>query len=262
MTATLTTPRATALEVVRKVHQIVEHDITHAPRSLQTRLGPSEIGNACDRCLIHMLAGTPTVPEVGAPWLPYVGTAVHEQLELAITRHMLDQLDTGTADVGEWITEGKVTVGEVNGVPITGHSDLFHVPTGTVIDHKIVGTTTLRKLRADCTGISLTYVRQSQLYARGWVAAGFHVSAVAVDFYPRNGLTIAQGRTWTAPYDEQVALDALARATRFDQWIRALGAEQVLAAAPPHTHTEFSCEKYTDGHQAPPETTADTFLGL
>lgn len=232
--------------VVAQLRQIVEHDISNDPRTLQTALGPSEVGTACDRCLIHMLAGDKG-NEIGVPWLPALGRAVHESYELAVNRHMLNELDTGVRDFGEeWITEGAVMVGDIDGEPITGHSDVFHKPSGTVVDYKVVGTTTLKKIRADLSGVSLTYKRQGHMYGRGWARAGYTVRAVAIWFVPRNGFTLSQGRVWSAPYDEQVAVDALDRATRFKQWINAFGVDAVLAGAKPHTRDEFSCDKFAD----------------
>lgn len=248
--------------VVGQLRTIIEHEITNDPRSLQTALGPSEIGNACDRCLIHMLAGTPQTPPPGVPWLPYIGRAVHEANEMAIVRHQLAELKAGISDMGEWITEHRVCVGDVNGQPIYGSADVFHVPTGTVVDFKIVGTTTLRKVRADCSGTSLTYKRQIQCYGKGFAAQGHTVRAVAIWYMPRNGMNLSQGRTYTAPYDEQIAVDALDRATRFAQWVHAFGADQVLAGAAPHTHDEFSCGNYSDAAPLAPGTTPSTFLGL
>ena len=247
MTATVPmTAEQIGTAVVNELRTIIEHDINNDPRTLQTALGPSEVGCACDRCLIHMLAGNKG-REIGTPWLPALGRAVHESYELAVTRHMLHQLDTGVCDVGDhWITEGRVNVGDVNGAAIWGNSDVFHVPSGTVVDYKIVGTTTLKKIRADLSGVSLTYKRQAHMYGRGWQRAGYTVRAVAVWFVPRNGFTLSQGRVWSAAYDEQVAVAALDRATRFKQWINAFGVEQVLAAAGPHTDDEFSCKKYPD----------------
>lgn len=241
------TPEQIGKTVVAQLRQIVESDISNDPRTLQTALGPSEVGTACDRCLIHMLAGTP-VDEPGVPWLPAIGRAVHEANEMALIRYQVDHCRD--EHDGEWITEGRVTVGDIDGEPISGHSDVFHVPTGTVVDYKIVGTTTLKKIRHDCSGVSDTYKRQAHMYGRGWQQAGYTVRSVAIWFLPRNGFTLAQGRVYAAAYDEQVAVDALARATRFAQWIKTFGVEQVLAAAAPHTGDEFSCERYDQGGRA------------
>lgn len=255
------TPEQIGQRVVASLRTIIEDEIANDPRTLQTALGPSEVGTACDRCLIHMLAGDKG-DEHGVPWLPALGRAVHESFEMAVMKQQLDHAIPGDPADGEWITEAPVTVGDVNGTPISGHSDVFHVPTGTVVDYKIVGTTTLRKIRADCSRVPLTYQRQAHMYGRGWQRAGFTVRAVAIWFVPRNGLTLSQGRVFTAAYDEQAAVDALARATRFAQWIDAFGADRVLEAAAPHTGDEFSCSKYDDFQTATRPTGPVTSLDL
>lgn len=214
---------------------LVEHAITNHPRSLQVALGPSEIGNACDRCLAHLLAGTP-VHEGDAAWLPTLGTALHEWLEQVVIRHLMD---TGT---DRYIPEGQVTVGELRGQPITGHSDLFDTWTGTVVDYKLVGTTTMRKLRK--SGPSTTYRRQAHLYGRGWSALGYDVRSVSIWFLPRNAVSLQHAEIWQEPYSEQVALDTLARAEQLAGFVDTFGLDAVLASAAPHTGEEFSCDKY------------------
>lgn len=215
---------------------VLEHAITHSDRTLQTTLGPSEIGTDCDRCLIHMLAGTPT--DEGAPWLPTIGNAVHDWAEMAVVKHLMT---TGT---DRYIPEGKVAVGQLRGVDITGHSDVLDVHTGTVVDYKVTGTTTLKKVKRAKGHPGLTYSRQANLYGRGWALAGFDVRSVAVWFLPRNGFRISDGHVWQEPYDEQVALDALDRANRLASFIDTFGVDAVLASAAPHTGAEFSCERF------------------
>ncbi|WP_434080384.1 hypothetical protein [Sanguibacter sp. Z1732] len=63
-------------EALREARWVIEHAITHQPRSLQERIGPSEIGNPCDHCLAAKLAGWKQT-EDGVPWLPFLGTAAH-----------------------------------------------------------------------------------------------------------------------------------------------------------------------------------------
>ena len=217
------------------LRDIVEQAITSHPRSLQVELGPSEIGNACDRCLAHMLAGIPTADE-GAPWLPTLGTATHEWLEGVVIRHLMA---TGT---DRYIPEGQVTVGTLRGVPVTGHSDLLDTWTGTVVDYKLVGTTTMRKLHKQ--GPSLTYQRQAHLYGRGWAAAGFDIRSVAIWFLPRNAVSLAHAQLWQVPYDEQVALATLARAEQMASFVDTFGFDAVIAGASPHTGDEFTCTQY------------------
>lgn len=215
---------------------ILEHAIANDERTLQTELGPSELGTDCDRCLIHMLAGTPA--DEGAPWLPTIGRAVHEWAEVALIRHLM------TTGSDRYLPEGRVAVGQLRGVDITGSSDVLDIHTGTVVDYKLVGTTTLKKVKAAKGHPGLTYARQANLYGRGWALAGYDVRSVAVWFLPRNGFRISDGHVWQTPYDEQVALDALERANRLAGFVDTFGVDTVLASAPPHTGTEFSCERY------------------
>ena len=213
---------------------IIETAILNIPRNLQTQIGPSSLGSPCDRCLITELANL-QAPDEYAPWLPTIGTAVHEWLEAALIRHLM------TSGSDRWIPEGKVEVGTIGGQPITGHSDVYDTLTGTVVDYKLVGTTSLRTARTE--GPKLTHQRQTHLYGRGWANAGYKVRNVAIWYLPRNGMRIRDGLYWEEPYNEQIALDALARADMFAAAIRTMGADTVLGMASPHTGTEFSCPK-------------------
>lgn len=218
---------------------VIEHAILNRPRSLQKTIGPSSLGSACDRCLVTELAGLRD-EEDGAAWLPTIGVALGEWLETAVIRHMM------TTGSDRYITEGRVSVGTVGGLEIAGDTDVFDTWTGTVIDYKLVGTTTLRKMSkrlpdGTATGASTTYRRQVQVYGKGWEDAGYVVKSVAVWALPRNGFRISHGHTTQEPYDRAVAEATIARADMFAQAINAFGAEHVLAATPPHTGTEFSC---------------------
>lgn len=111
---------------------VVEAAMLHQPRTLQTRIGPSEIGMDCVRCLAHKLAGTPERPE--AAWLPYLGTAVHEELSTVFIRHEHTRQDLGLPP--RFLSEHRVTVGTIGGQEITGSTDLFDIHTGTIVDFK------------------------------------------------------------------------------------------------------------------------------
>ena len=230
---------------------VIEDAIRNHPRTLQKVIGPSSLGAECDRCLITELAGLLGEGDA-APWLPTIGHAVHEWLEQVTFRHLMT---TGT---DRYIPEGRVKVGTVGGRDIYGNSDLFDTHTGTVVDYKVVGTTTMRKVRSK--GPSLTYQRQAQLYGKGWQDAGHHVRSVAIWFLPRNGMTIGSGLTWQVPYDRAEAEATIARADMFATALQVFGPDTVLDTAPPHTGDEFSCPPDPDASQAP--VTADAFLGI
>lgn len=235
---TTTPTRLDVADTIPDLQAVIEHAIRTMPRTLQASLGPSEIGVACDRCLINMLAGRPHYRDDSAPWLPTIGNAVHDWLEQVIVRHLVT---TGT---DRYIPEGRVTVGQIRGIDITGSSDLFDVHTGTVVDYKIVGASTLKRVKA--SGPSLTYQRQAHLYGRGWTAAGYDVRSVAVWFLPRNGFQIGHGHLWQAPYDEQVAVDTLDRANALAGFLDTFGYDAVHDSAPPHTGAEFTCPDERD----------------
>jgi hypothetical protein len=212
---------------------IHEDAIRNHPRTLQTRIGPSSLGSECDRCLIRELAGLDREDPEDAPWLPTLGHAAHDWLEGNIVRWLMETRGD------RWVPEGKVKVGTVGGVDITGNSDVLDVHSGTVVDYKLVGTTTLRKVRK--AGATLTYRNQAQCYGKGWEDGGFVIKSVAIWFLPRNGFRMSDGHIHQEHYNRAMAERAIARADMFARAIQQFGVEVVLAKAPPHTGTEFSC---------------------
>lgn len=208
--------------------------IVNHPRSLQQRIGPSELGTPCEHCLAAKLAGWTETRD--AAWLPTVGTAVHAWLA--------DQF-TGTP---RWLTETKVEVGDLNGVPITGSADLFDLFTGTVVDWKIVGVGTLRTVRA--SGPSDQYRAQAHLYGRGFVRAGHRVDRVAIAYLYRSAWPGVQMHLWSEPYDEAVAVATLERATATLRALDALHAADAdvdaYVTSLPRAEGCYSCPRYPD----------------
>jgi cytochrome c5 len=236
---------------------VIEHAITQDPRTLQTRIGPSGLGTECDWCLGHMLAGIPERRDVA--WLPTIGKAVHVWLEEAFTAFNA-ALPAGHV---RYLLETRVAVGEVDGVQITGNADVYDLATRTLTDWKITGVTTMRKARR--YGASQVYRRQQHLYARGLTARGLTVDRVQVAYLPRNEPNLGSAYVWGEAYDEQVALDTLARADALARAIRLAGPDVVLpqlARAP----NCFSCPRYpaADGTapEAPGRPPTDGLAGL
>jgi hypothetical protein len=194
---------------------IITRAIDDHPRSQQVELGPSEIGHTCARRIGYAMLGHPEKP--GEPnWKATVGTAVHAWLE----EQMLGDNRTRSDQPTRWLTEMTVVVGELGGVPISGHCDLFDRVTGTVVDWKCVGPTQLKRYKSKGPGEQ--YRRQAHLYGRGWVQRGQAVEHVGVMFLPRDG-ALRDAYYWHEPYDEQVAIDTLQRAEGIVQATRALG---------------------------------------
>lgn len=193
---------------------VIEDAITNHPRSLQKRIGPSEIAHPCARRIGYKLAGTPEGNVGDIAWLPTIGTGVHTWLEDAFTEANRDR------EI-RWLTEARVSVGEILGADITGSCDLYDRATATVIDHKIVGPSTLKKYRSKGPGDQ--YRGQIHLYGRGYTRRGLPVDRVMIAFLPRNS-ALSDAYLWHEPYDEQIALDALQRVEGIALTVQALGA--------------------------------------
>lgn len=248
MTAELEAIMAPTVGLTRDLTNGIVNGIVNHPRSLQQRIGPSELGMPCEHCLAAKLAGW-TETRTEAAWLPTVGTAVHAWLA--------EQFG-GTP---RWLVETKVDVGDLNGVPITGSADLFDFLTATVVDWKIVGRPTLQTVKRD-GGPSDQYRTQAHLYGRGFVRAGHAVDRVAIAYLYRNGFT-PEPFVWTEPYDEGVAVAALERATGVLRTLDAIheaGADvDAYVSSLPRAPKCYSCKRYPD---APPEPEADLATAL
>ena len=239
---------------ISDLRDVIVHAIDNDPRTLQTALGPSDIANGCDRCLAHVLAGHAR-REQSAAWLPTIGRAFHEWAETAVLQHLAS---TGS---DRYLPEVAVTVGRLRGLDVTGHSDLYDVHTGTVVDYKLVGKTTIDQAKR---GPKATYRNQIHLYGKGIAALGHNVRDVAVWYLPRNAISLDAGHVFTEPYDAALADAALARANAIAAGVDSLGADAVLEQMPPHTGQEFTCTQWaTDPSTATvAEVTPDAFLGV
>lgn len=214
---------------VSELFDIVHKDIVGQPRSLQKRIGPSEMGVPCDRRIGYRLAGVEPTNDRGVAWKPYVGTALHEQVGTAVARHEIQRFCVVDNDAvrTRWHVEERVSVGTVNGVDITGQCDLFDEHTGAVWDWKFVTRNKIRETYRP-HGPGEQYKVQCHLYGRGFARAGFDVRSVGVIFLTRDG-EFADRHVWHEPYDEQVALAALERANGIAASIDALGPDFTLA---------------------------------
>lgn len=185
-----------ALELA--VKQTIIHAATNAPRSLQTAIGPSEVGQPCLRRLAYKMLDVPVASGAGDIWRPTVGTAAHAWLAEA--------LELANAELGHqrWLVEERVTIAP----GLSGSCDALDQQTHTVVDWKVVGPTSLKKYRKD--GPGQQYRTQLHLYGKGHVNAGRRVDHVAIVFLPSAG-TLADALFWTEPYDESVADGAVER---------------------------------------------------
>jgi hypothetical protein len=118
-------------------------------------------------------------------------------------------------------------VGHIAGQEIWGSTDLFDHDTRTVIDHKIVGKSTLDNARRH--GPSPTYRTQAHLYGMGWINAGQPVTDVAIAYLPRQAVSL-----------DQAVLAAISTAAR-DAYITGL----------PRHDGCFDCSRFPDRPTTP-----------
>lgn len=216
--ATLEQPAVDQIAV--DYEQVIETAIAAHPRSLQKRIGPSEIGIDCERRILHKLAGDPE-PDRGIAWKPALGTAMHEELQ-----RFFDTDNARYDPMVRWLTEQEVTVGAIGTTKITGSCDLFDTFNEVVYDHKVVGNSTLSKYRLH--GPSQQYRIQANLYGLGWANEGWHPREVAICFLPREA-EWSKRYIWHEPWHREVAEAALLRANQLQALLDTIGLEPALA---------------------------------
>lgn len=224
------------------------------PRSLQTAVGPSQLGSPCDHCLTAALVGWPKQDDEA--WLPLIGTAVHALLLEDDESEGAATWLKGAWSGGDWIKEQGVGVGEIAGVAVWGSADLFHVPSGTVIDLKVVGASTLNEAKRH--GPSQTYRVQTQLYGRGFQRAGYDVRQVCIAYLPRNSMRLSDAHFDIRPYDESIAVAALERAQSLLHMAKAIEAISVAARDDfidqlPRSAGCYDCARYPSLDRGPSE---------
>lgn len=184
----------------------------HSSRSLQKTIGPSELGDPCERKIGYRLAGVKEMNEWSDPLPAIVGTAIHAWLERAITQfqavHHMDR----------WVTESTVQVDAL----LRGHVDLYDRETHTIIDFKTVSPTKLKDWKSK--GPSEQHIDQVNLYAMGKVNAGEMVRYVALVAIPRSGW-LSDVRVWTGLYEPARAQRALDRMYSIADKLIAMGEE-------------------------------------
>jgi hypothetical protein len=179
------------------------------PRSLQTAIGVSQLGG-CRRQVWHKIQGhEETNPTLRLPAI--LGTAIHAAIESAIVEP-------------DALIEHRV---EVEGFP-PATIDYFNPSTGEVVDWK---TITLKNVPYF---VSQQKRWQVQTYAFLLTQQGHEVDTVTLVGIPRDG-TENDIVVHSEPYDEQVALEALA-------WLEDV--KNMKEAPSPQREPVSFCQKY------------------
>lgn len=204
-----------ATRYAAELRRVVHEHARLAPRNLQVHLGPSELGTPCDRQVVGKLIGAPVTNHVADPWPSVLGVAGHAWLADAFRadneRHGL-----------RWVPEQKV-------VPHPDHpgtADLYDAAEQAVVDHKLLGATSMEKVRA-AGGPPIRYVVQLLLYGEGYRQLGLPVRRVALAAYPRTAPNLDGLYVWERECtdNDRALLDAIFELTATRKQL----AEQVLA---------------------------------
>jgi hypothetical protein len=244
---------------------MIEADISGSPRSSKRWIGPSEIGSPCDRRIGYRLAGTPKIQDNtgNVAWKAYLGTALHESLSTLFATQEIARFAEGQPPATtRWHVEERILVGYVGDTPIWGSCDLFDEHTGAVYDWKSTTKNMVReKFRPHGPGDQ--YRVQAHTYGRGFQLAGYDVRTVNLVWFTRDG-EFHDRHVWTENYDEQIAVDALARASSIQLALDLLGPDFTLPTLPTaeawcnycpwHKANEADLERACPGHPKETET--------
>jgi hypothetical protein len=189
-----------ASKLADRITQVIYHRSAHAPRSLQKRIGLSEVGEVCVRKSSYKLLDWEKTNPATDPWASISGTAIHTWLADAFE----DQYDGEENKL--YLVEHPVRVTD----ELAGTADLFDIENKMVIDHKCVGATAMKSRKKD--GMTHQQRVQINLYGLGIeneLGVG-SVEKVALAFYPLGG-RLDGLHTIVEPFNRQLALDAIAR---------------------------------------------------
>jgi hypothetical protein len=197
-------------------------------RSKQIQIGISEVGMDCRKCVARKLALTPRV--VDGSWYPFVGTAVHNELENGFNERFPD----------DYKLEERLFVHEYKELKLTGSCDMFAHNDGVVNDWKVVGKTAVEDARKG--KIKDQYRIQAMLYGYGWEQKGYDVSHVALTFLPRED-KLENAVVVLIRYDKQIAVQALAELESMIDAAEIVGWDKVIEKQPKASFC-FSCRRY------------------
>lgn len=189
-----------ALTIKQELSDLILWADANSERSKQLAIGPSELGDECDRRLAYRIAGVSPVNEFD-PWPAIVGTSVHTWLDAAVRKY-----ESFTRS-GRYLTEMVVHPNDL----IMGHSDLYDAKRKMIIDWKTVSAKNMTKFREE--GPPDSYVTQINLYGMGQVNAGRPVEKVCLVALGRAGW-LSDMYVWVDDYKPEIATWALDRVYR------------------------------------------------
>ena len=213
-----------------KFFDLIEQGEARDDRSMQTRIGPSGLGDDCIHCLACQIFQIPKTENPREIWNQSVGRALHN--------HMQGLLEQANQRAGRqlYYPERKVYVGDVGPDRITGTADAYDIDEKIVVDWKFPGDKSIAYVRKG--NIKETYRRQPHLYGLGYENEGFEVRGVMVLFIAITERTVRTAVAYKVPYDRQLAEDTMNRARRlYDTVVRDGGPGKVI----PRLKRKYGC---------------------
>ena len=190
-------PRRMEQAVKMRIQEVIRWADSQSARSLQMGLGPSELGDECERYLAYRIAGVEGTNRYMDPWKAIVGTAIHKWLEDAVNGYQLKH------GLHEFVTEATVPIDSM----IEGHSDLFWH--NAVWDYKSKGKDKLKQFKLHGPHL-IKEIDQIQLYGLGQENCGRKVEYVGIIALPRDGW-LEDISVWADKYNRRYAQSILAR---------------------------------------------------
>lgn len=163
-------------------------------RSLQAHLGPSEIGQACERRLAYRIAHLPYV-NIADPLKAMLGTGFH-----TVAAEGFARLNAGS---DRYLIETRCSYRGV-----AGSVDLYDRYQRRVIDWKTSDPKRIQRYRRE--GSPLQARVQIAIYAQALIAAGLQVESTALVYIPRGG-ELADITAFVAEPDKRLADDYIDR---------------------------------------------------
>lgn len=221
-----------AARYASELRRVFHEQAARAPRSLQSHLGPSELGVECDRQVAGKMAHLPATNHVADPWPSIRGTALHAYAAEAFT-------DDNARHGLRWVAEQRVTPHPQH----PGTADLYDAKERAVVDHKFLGPTSMGKIRSD-DGPPRHYVVQLLLYGQGYRNLGLPVDRVVLAAYPATTSSLSGLYVWERPYtpaDDELLREVFAQTEIRRRWAIALLTGQAQLGDVPATPSDDGC---------------------
>lgn len=201
-------------------------------RDKQTRIGVSEIGDDCERCIADKLLGIPhDMGNAGVPLAPFLGTAFHSFAE-SRTRNDPNVLVEQRVEVCDLEDYGR----------ISGSVDRFDIAAATVLDWKLLSRKKISAFKKSIKWDSelpqfantiagaqfRKYYIQIMLYGYGLTQLGYEVAHCSIVALPRDcSVEVVPDsiNEFSFPWRQDVAFAALERLQSIWERVRSHGGD-------------------------------------